>query len=171
MKYDLTKWRSNLDPFRAFEELEHEMDKIFSDFPFNPRREMRPTKNRNFSPACDFSETDSHYLVSVDLPGMNKDDVNVEVREGMLTISGERKSEHKEEGYQERYFGSFTRSFTLPKMAKVEEIEANFENGVLRLAIPKPESAKTPGKKIEIKEGKSSFFKNLLSGSKKGDKH
>jgi HSP20 family protein len=104
-------------------------------------------------PAVDVSETDEDYKVTVELPGMDKEDIDVTLEEGRLTIRGEKQQEQKEEkeGYlwQERSYGSFTRTVPLPSTVKEEEIEATFKNGVLSLRLPKTEEAR--GKKLEIK--------------------
>lgn len=99
-----------------------------------------------FAPAVDIHEDEKHYTVTVELPGGKKDDVQVEVREGVLTIRGEKKSEREEKKehrrWIERTYGSFMRSFTLPENADSEHIDAGFKDGVLTLAIPKTEAAK-----------------------------
>jgi HSP20 family protein len=87
------------------------------------------------------------YLVrKADLPGVSEDDVRIEVRENVLTVSGERKteSEEKRNGYYrvERSFGTFSRSLTLPEGVDADSIEANFDKGVLEVRIPKPEQRK-----------------------------
>lgn len=101
---------------------------------------------RGLLPALDVHETDDQYAVTVELPGASKDDVTVEVNEGILTVRGEKKSEREEKKEQrrviERSYGTFSRSFSLPGDAEVDKIAASFENGVLTLTIPKSEAAK-----------------------------
>lgn len=96
-------------------------------------------------PALDIHETDGEYAVTVELAGARKEDVTVECHDGILTIRGEKKSEREEEKEQRRFverrYGAFSRSFSLPSDADAEKIDANFENGVLTLTIPKTEAA------------------------------
>lgn len=92
-------------------------------------------------PRADVVEKDDHYEVSVELPGVEKDAVKVSVENTVLTVSGENKSEHKDEGdsYRrlERRYGAFSRSFELPEGVDAEKIGATFNNGVLKLSVPK----------------------------------
>ena len=93
----------------------------------------------------DLVETDNEFVLRADLPGLSEDDVNIEVEDNVLTISGERKAEHEErkEGYYriERSCGSFRRSLTLPEGVDPEAVKANFDHGVLEIHVPKPERA------------------------------
>ncbi|MGH8104256.1 MAG: Hsp20/alpha crystallin family protein [bacterium] len=108
-----------------------------------------------WAPAVDIFETEDILMIKADLPGLNKDDVQVEVENNILTIRGEKKEEHevKEENYyrQERSYGSFQRVFQLPRTVKADGINASFKNGVLEVTLPKVEAAKP--KKIEVKVG------------------
>ncbi|HEX4926244.1 MAG TPA: Hsp20/alpha crystallin family protein [Bdellovibrionales bacterium] len=118
-----------------------------------------------FNPACDIEEQDDHFRISVDLPGVSKDDVKVEVVDNRLVISGERKHEKKEGGRRsERYYGRFERSFMLPTAIDVDKIEARYENGVLELAVPKAESAKP--RTVQIQTGKEGFLGRFLNRGK-----
>jgi HSP20 family protein len=110
----------------------------------------------DFSPAINTREGEYAYHIEVDLPGMKKEDINIQVEDNTLVISGERKmkEEMKEENYYkiESSFGSFSRSFSLPEEADVENIHAESTDGVLEVVIPKLESAKVDKvKKISIK--------------------
>src|SRR3954469_25749919 len=97
-------------------------------------------------PAMDLVEHDDHFLLRADLPGLTEDDVNIELNDGSLTISGERRAEHakQERGFYrvERQFGTFSRTLTLPDGIAGEQIKASFTNGVLEVWIPKPEERK-----------------------------
>ena len=108
---------------------------------------------RGFGPAVDVSESDDYYVITVELPGLKKDDVTVELHEGTLTIRGEKRSEREEEGehrrHVERSFGTFSRSFSLPANVDGEHIDARFEDGVLTVEIRKTEEAKP--KTVDIK--------------------
>jgi HSP20 family protein len=110
---------------------------------------------RRWVPAMDLVETDDSFVLRADLPGMTQEDVKIELEENVLTVSGERKSQHeiKQEGYHrvERAFGSFSRSLTLPKGVDADAVTAKFDNGVLEISVPKPEERKP--RRIEIAVG------------------
>lgn len=156
----------NRRPFRDLARMQRDFDRMFEqmfeEFP------GFVGESQEFFPACDIEETDSHYWVAFDLPGVSKNDLKIEVRDRQLYVSGERKKEHKErEGLrlsEERHYGSFQRVFTLPSAAKLENIEANFESGVLYIAIPKAEATKP--KQVEIKEHAGGIFNKLLGREK-----
>jgi len=97
-------------------------------------------------PAMDLVETDEHLVLRADLPGLRKEDVELEVKDGVLTVSGERKAEHEEksQGFYrvERSFGRFSRSMTVPDGIDAESITADFDDGVLEVRIPKPAERK-----------------------------
>jgi HSP20 family protein len=99
-----------------------------------------------FAPAIDVSEADGHYTITAELPGVSKDDVTVEVHDGVLTIRGEKRSEREEKGehgrHFERTFGAFSRSFTLPANADADHIDAKFQDGILTVEVKKSEAAK-----------------------------
>lgn len=103
----------------------------------------------------DLVETEDHLVLRGDLPGMTEDDVDIEIKDGVLTVSGERKTDHEEkgEGYHrvERSFGSFSRSLSLPQGVDPGKVEAKFDNGVLEVRIPKPAEAKPT--RVEIGTG------------------
>lgn len=100
----------------------------------------------------DIAETDGHIVVKADLPGIDTKDLDIEVVDRVLTLKGNRKEEHTEkaECYHktERRFGAFSRSFLLPDEVEADKIEASYKDGVLKVTIPKSESAKP--KKIEV---------------------
>ena len=99
-------------------------------------------RSQRWVPAMDLVEAEDHFLLKADLPGLSEEDVNIEVRDNALTISGERKSEHeqRERGWYrlERSFGQFSRSLTMPEGVDPEAVEASFSRGVLQVKIPKP---------------------------------
>jgi HSP20 family protein len=110
-----------------------------------PRDGSDETQTAVWSPCVDVSETDAAYQVRVDLPGLSKDNLDINYHEGTLSVSGERQMEKAEDGTRfsriERAYGRFYRSFSLPQAADADKIEAAHENGVLSLHIPKtPES-------------------------------
>jgi HSP20 family protein len=104
---------------------------------------------RRFAPATDLVESDTHYILRADIPGVSEDDITVELDGNVLSISGERKSRHEQRtsGYYryERSSGSFRRSVRLPDGVDADAIEANFDRGVLEVTVPKPQSV-TPRK-------------------------
>jgi len=114
------------------------------------------TGTGSFMPLLDMNETDTNYEIKVDLPGLQASDLRVEVTDNVLTVSGERKSEHSEKGddgktphYVERYYGRFSRSIVLPSAVDRDKIDAQYRDGVLKIMLPKAEEAKRS--QIEIK--------------------
>jgi len=106
-----------------------------------------------WSPRVEVTELDDHFEVSAELPGMKREDIKVELNDRILTISGEKQTEHEKKDRSihlcERIYGSFHRSFRLPSQVKADKINAEFKNGVLKLNLPKVEEAKP--KQIAIK--------------------
>ena len=121
------------------EPFSNEVNRLFNTL-FDEGRAQR------WVPAMDLVEADDHFILKADLPGLGEDDVNIEIRDNALTISGQRKAEHEhqERGWYrvERSFGRFSRSLTLPEGVDPDAISAGFEKGVLEVRIPKPEEAK-----------------------------
>jgi HSP20 family protein len=132
------------------EPFSREVDRFFDAFFGQPER-----TGRRWVPAMDLVEAADHFVLKADLPGLRDEDVKVEVQDGTLTISGERKAEREqnESGWYriERSFGSFSRSLTLPEHVDASAISAAFNDGVLELRIPKPEERKP--QRIEISSG------------------
>ena len=147
----LVRW----EPVRELTTLQNEMNRLFSTFFDNPAGGGNGQSLRRWVPAMDLVETDDHFVLKADLPGLGADDVNIEVEDNVLTVSGERKVEHEasREGFYrvERASGSFRRSLTLPEGVKLEHIAANFDKGVLEIRIPKPEERKP--RKVSISVG------------------
>jgi HSP20 family protein len=110
-----------------------------------------------FEPSCDVEEYPTHFLFSMDVPGIKKENLKIELNsQNELCISGERKEDHETRSgsfYQnERYFGAFERTFALPAAVKSDQIEAQYKDGVLQVVVPKTEVTKA--KQIRISEGK-----------------
>ncbi len=149
----LVRW----DPVREIDSLQGEMNRLFSTFFDTPTRRGNgsATANRRWLPAMDLVETDEHFVLKADLPGMTDDDVSIELENNVLTVSGERKTEQedKHEGYYrlERSTGAFSRSLTLPEGIDPDAIAATFDNGVLEVRIPKPVQAQP--RKVQIGVG------------------
>ena len=108
-----------------------------------------------WAPALDISERKDAYLVTVELPGVEPDDLDITLEDGLLTIQGERHFAHDSSEQQfhriERRYGAFRRSITLPTQVQAEQIEASFDNGVLEVMVPKAEEAKP--KRIRVRPG------------------
>jgi HSP20 family protein len=138
----LVRW----EPARELTSLQSEMNRLFSTFFDSPAGGGNGGTLRRWIPAMDLVETDEHFVVRADLPGLGEEDINVELEDNVLTISGERKSEHEErkEGFYrvERSFGQFSRALTLPEGVDPDAVRASFDKGVLEVRIPKPEQRK-----------------------------
>ena len=110
-----------------------------------------------WAPALDISERKDAYLVTVELPGVEADDLDITMEDGLLTIQGERHFAHDSSEQQfhrvERRYGAFRRSITLPAQVQAELIEASFDNGVLQIVVPKAEEAKP--KRIQVRPGRT----------------
>jgi HSP20 family protein len=142
------------EPLREFSTLQNEMNRLFNTV-FDTPAANGGTTLRRWMPAMDLVETDDHFVLRADLPGLSEDDVNIEVEDRVLTVSGERKAEHElsKEGYHrvERAFGTFSRALTLPEGIDPEAVAATFDRGVLEVRIPKPEQRKP--RKVSIGVG------------------
>jgi HSP20 family protein len=140
----IVRW---IDPFRELSIIQERMNRRFEDFVGRARggREEEFAAG-GWLPTVDIYETDDDIVVTAELPGLEKDQVGVEYKEGVLTLRGERKLERevKEESYHrmERSYGAFHRSFTLPGSVDEEKISAKIKNGVLEIHLPKKEAAK-----------------------------
>lgn len=121
------------------------MDEFFND--------AVASRRNSFTPSIDISETDKQYVIDVEVPGMNKKDISLNVENNTLTISGERTFEKEEDNKQyhrvESHYGSFSRSFTLPENADYESVQATYTNGILTITVDKSE--KSLKKQIDIK--------------------
>ena len=156
------------DPFRELRNLQDEMTRLFTGVrpaSFN-REEMT---NGAWAPNVDIFEDKDRLILEAELPGMSRDDFEISVENNVITLRGERKFEKKTEGDNyhriERSYGSFTRSFTLPQTVTADGATAEFENGVLRVALPKREETKA--RKIEISgTGTGSQAKSIDTQSK-----
>jgi HSP20 family protein len=141
------------EPFRELSSLQTEMNRLFNAAFDSPSAGGQTA--RRWTPAMDLLETEDEFVLRADLPGMAESDVSIELEDNVLTLSGERRTEHedKREGFyrMERSFGSFSRSLTLPKGVDPEGVSAAFDRGVLEVRIPKPEQRKP--RKISISGG------------------
>ena len=145
--------RTTLTPFAR---LRDEIDRLFDDFPLAlPGRSAFPFAPRTaVVPAMELAEIDGGYELSVELPGIEEKDIDIEFADGMLTVSGEKRedSEKKEDGFllSERRYGAFRRQMSLPADADPDTIAASFKQGVLKLQVKKDQQAAARARKIAI---------------------
>ena len=120
----------------------NDIDRLFDSFFSYPRNRE---KNYDFTPVIDVVEKENKYLIQTELPGVDKTDIKVELHDGVLSIEGEKKTEHKDEKRHrtERSYGKFVRKLSLPDGTKEESLKAEFQDGVLHISIEK-EEAKQP---------------------------
>lgn len=139
------------EPRNTMEQLRREMGRMFEGLPAIDEGSNIATSD--WVPAVDIKENEKEFVIHADIPGVDPNDIDVHMEDGMLTIKGERESESKEEheGYKriERKRGSFYRRFSLPDTANADKISAKSKNGVLEITIPKQEKAQA--RKIEVK--------------------
>ncbi len=147
MQRALIPWRERFPA--SFSRFENEIEDLMERF-LGGGEDWGLTR---FTPSLNVSETETDYQISVELPGMKPEDVNVEIKEGSLYISGEKQEETEEKGKTlhriERRHGEFRRMLRLPGAAEEDKVEATFENGVLSVKVPKSEKVKP--KKIPVK--------------------
>lgn len=149
----LIRW----EPAAELNTIQTEMNRLFNSLFDTPGRQASLDASRRWIPAMDLVETGDHYVLHADLPGLSEKDVNIELESNVLTISGERRSEHTDEkgGYRrvERAYGSFARSLTLPEGVNPDAVQASFDKGVLEVRIPKPEQIKPRKVTISVGQG------------------
>ena len=141
------------DPFRDLWNLGDEFGRFFWGLGHrNAGTDLEP--QFSFVPALDVAEDNEAMTITAELPGLKKEDVTIKVRDGVLTLSGEKKfeTEDKKDNYYriERSYGTFARSFTLPNTVDAEKIEASMKDGVLKVSVPKKPEAKEREVKVEV---------------------
>jgi HSP20 family protein len=147
---------SSGNPFSTLQRLADEMDHMFGDFGFGPHRAMSPfwrTAGAGmWAPEVEVYQKNDQLFIKADLPGLEKNDVSVDVMENSVTIQGERKSEREEEHEglfrSERSYGSFRRVIPLPEGALTDQAKASFRNGVLEITMPAPPASR--GRRLDI---------------------
>lgn len=141
----IVRWRAP-----SLNQMERRMQSLFDE----PFRLSFITEDMGWSPSVEVTETDDAIEVAAELPGVSRDDVEVELQNNVLTIRGEKKQEKEEQNRDrhivERYYGSFQRSFALPTPVEEDEVKAEFRNGVLRIHLQKATQAR--GRKVPINE-------------------
>lgn len=146
---NLTRW----NPMGEFEDMIDRYNRLFGLSRNAGEREGLLTRS-DWTPAVDIKETDSAFTIEAELPGMNKEDVKVTVHDGVLTIQGERRKEEesgdKKHHRIERFYGSFTRRFTLPDNVNEASIAAAFKDGLLTLTLTKQEPREPKAIEVEV---------------------
>jgi HSP20 family protein len=160
----LIRW----EPAAELNTIQNEMNRLFNTFFDQPAGTGRGgASSRRWVPAMDLVETADHYVLRADLPGLSDDDINIQLEDNVLTISGERKTQHEqhEEGYYriERASGSFARSLTLPEGVGSDDVQAHFDRGVLEIRISKPEQKKP--RQVQITLGTRSTDTNTIEST------
>lgn len=152
MSHPLDFWRGGVLSSLRDTQFQRAVDRLFEDWSHmrSPKGELAGFP---VNPSCEVTETKSEYQVKVDLPGVQKDQIKIDLHDGVLTISGERKEERKEDDkkrhFTECYYGSFSRSFSFPIKVDSERVDAKFDSGVLTISVPKTESSRA--RQISIK--------------------
>ena len=143
----LVKWTPR--PMTVFDEVDNMINTVF-----NRDWNLEPIQSTKWNPAVDVKETDSSFLISADIPGLTKKDINIEVSDDVLSITGERIEDNVEDSdlyhYRERSKGAFTRSFHLPESVDEKKISANFKDGILNIELPKTKVIEPKSRKIKI---------------------
>lgn len=139
----ITRW----DPFRDLEELQDRVNRLFQE-----RMTARgETRERSWTPVVDVYESEDSIVLLAELPGMSREDIDIEVTSDSLTIRGERKFEVDEQKRYvrvERPYGPFSRTFAISTPVNTQTVRANYKDGILEIVVPKPEETKP--KKIEV---------------------
>ena len=143
----LIKWAPR--PASIFDDMDKMINNVFeNDWNFSVRSKT------NWSPAVDVKESDNSFTLTADIPGLTKKEVKVNITDGILSISGERKFEDEKESgnyhYRERRYGSFSRTFNLPETVNDKDISASFKNGILSIELPKHEVVLPKEREIKI---------------------
>src|SRR5262245_57657983 len=154
---NLLRWQkpvlSNWNSFGRWSDLREEIDRLFEA----PLAELERTSRllSGWTPALDLHEDKDHFVAKVELPGMKKEDIDINLHDGSLSISGERKSEEKFENAEvyraERFVGRFQRTLTLPAPVAADKVRAEYKDGILTITLPKTEEAKP--KRIDVQAG------------------
>jgi HSP20 family protein len=144
----LTKW----DPFREMEDVFDRYNKALS-WPRFAKQEIMT--HGDWVPRVDITESDKEFIIKADIPEVKKEEVKISVDNGVLSIQGERKQEKEEKNKKfhrvERFYGSFTRSFTIPENVDETKVEASFKDGTLTIQLPKTEKSKPKAIDVKIK--------------------
>ncbi|MDH4128324.1 MAG: Hsp20/alpha crystallin family protein [Spirochaetota bacterium] len=151
MKWDLIKRNREKNELSPLTSLREEINSLFNNFFRDSHSNLFDS---NFSPSVDVKEDEKAIYVEAELPGMDEKDINIELKDNVLTLKGEKKeeTESKDKGeYRlERRYGSFERSFNLPADVLVDKIKASYKKGILKIELPKDETKTSKKLKIKI---------------------
>jgi len=163
----LTRW----DPFREFVTLQDRMNRLFRDS-FGPEGKDESLTTTAFAPPVDVYEDEHNVTLKIEVPGIDEKDIDVRIENNTLTVHGERKfeKEEKEENYRrvERQYGSFTRTFTLPNTVNHDNVQADYDKGVLKIKLEKKAEAKPKQIKVNVSSEKQGSQKTLEGKEPKG---
>ena len=144
---------TRFEPFREFSTLQDRINRVFRES-YAPAGQDESLTTSSFAPAVDVYEDEHNVTLKIEVPGIDEKDIDVRIENNTLTVHGERKieKEEKEENYRrvERQYGSFTRTFTLPTTVDAEKVSANYDKGVLKIALPKKAEAKPKQIKVNV---------------------
>jgi len=157
------------DPFREFVTLQDRMNRVFRD-PRGPEGQDESLTTTAFAPPVDVYEDEHNVTLKIEVPGIDEKDIDVRIENNTLTVHGERKfeKEEKEENFRrvERQYGSFTRTFTLPSTVNHDNVQANYDKGVLKIKLEKKAEAKPKQIKVNVGSQKTLEAKEPKSASK-----
>jgi HSP20 family protein len=146
----LTRW----DPMQDIQEFENRLASWMGRAPMKKDGGKESMRLMEWAPLVDITEDENEYLIKADLPEVKKEDVKISVHEGVLAISGERKSEKEEKGKKyhrvERSYGRFERSFSIPEDAEEDKVSAEYKEGVLKVHLPKNPKSKTKSREVRV---------------------
>ncbi|HEY6303450.1 MAG TPA: Hsp20/alpha crystallin family protein [Terriglobales bacterium] len=157
------------DPFREFVSLQERMNRLFRD-PRGPENQDESLTTTAFAPPVDVYEDEHNITLKIEVPGIDEKDIDVRIENNTLTVHGERKfeNEEKEENYRrvERQYGSFTRTFSLPNTVNHDNVQADYDKGVLKIKLEKKAEAKPKQIKVNVGSQKTLEGKDPKSASK-----
>jgi len=141
-------------PFRELIGLQEEMNRLFTDYSRRSPEDMESGLYPWF-PLVDISENENEIFVSAEIPGMNKEDIKINLQENVLTLKGEKRQEGDDQKKNfhriERTYGSFERSFSLPTSIQVDKVKATYKDGLLTILLPKAEEVKPKAIEVNVK--------------------
>ena len=157
----ITRW----DPFREFTTVQDRLNRLFRES-YGPEGREESLTSSSFAPPVDVYEDEHNVTLKIEVPGIDEKDIDVRIENNVLTVHGERKfeKEEKEENFRrvERQYGSFTRTFTLPTTVDAEKVSANYDKGILKIALPKKAEAKP--KQIKVNVGSEKTLEGKAPG-------
>jgi len=158
---------TRFEPFREFSTLQNQLNRVFQDF---GRGNEELLTSGTFVPAVDIYEDQHSLNLKLEVPGIEQKDLDIQLENNTLTVRGERKfeEEEKEENFHriERRYGSFARSFTLPNTVETDNVQAVYENGILKIKLAKRAEAKPKQIKVTVASGSATTAKTIDSGKR-----